>query len=125
MSAPSGTALSLAGATLIALGLCGLAETAWFWHVHTAPEEPVSVGSISNGSTSTFHHILTAKTGEERRHWQQEEEKERREAIEEGRRDLLRLRIRLYGAVPAGVLMILSGFWMLSATLLPRDGRTD
>jgi len=98
---PAGTATTLVGALLIVLGLDLLAETAWFWHTHTATEEPASPGRTPNPSK------------------RREEEREFREAIEEGRRDVLRLRIRLYGCVPGGLLIILIGSWLMTAR--PRE----
>ena len=115
MPAPSGSATTFVGIVLIVLGLGALAETAWFWHTHAAMEEPASPGRTPNPSGSTFHRLLDAKTDEEREHWKRVEEAEWREAIEQGRRDALWGRIRLYGAVPGGLLVVLAGSWLITS----------
>jgi hypothetical protein len=122
VSTPAGTATAFLGAVLIVLGLALLAETAYFWHTHTAEEEPASPGRTPDLSKAPLSRVLGAKTEEEREYWTRREEKERREEIEQGHRDILWLRIRLYGCVPGGLLLILAGSWLV--TTGPR-GRLD
>jgi hypothetical protein len=123
MSARPSAVVSILGSALIAFGLCGLVESAWFWHTHTMREEPASPGSTPQ--PSAFLNLLDAKTEEERDYWKRQVEKEDREAVEEGRRDVLRLRLRLYGVVPATLLMVFAGVWMLNARQERRDGGAD
>ena len=114
--------MTVLGTVLIVLGLGLLAETGYFWHTHTAQEEPADPIAAPHRPPSTFLKLLDAKTDEEREHWRKVEEDERRETIEQRRRDALWLRIRLFGCVPGGLLMVLAGSWLI--TTGPR-GRLD
>ena len=99
MTARSGTAAAGLGIFLALVGLGALAEIAWFWRIHTA------LGEASVGNTprpSAFLNLLNAQTEAEREHWKREVDREDREAIEEGRRDILRLSVRLYAILPSG-----------------------
>jgi hypothetical protein len=116
VNARSGVVQSLWGILFLVVGLSLLAEVGTSWHKHTALEEPANPGKTPNPSTaSPFFKDFEGMTERERDRLIREE---LAELHEQGRRDVLRMRIRLYAIAPAGLLMIAIGTWLL--TVSPR-----